>query len=63
MVESKVQEMTMQIELAESELKNLFGLLHSKMERSSQGVYQLGHPPLLSEQIKEVYVKTREVRL
>lgn len=63
MVESKVQEMTMQIELAESELKNLFGLLHSKMERSSQGVYQLGHPTLLSEQIKEVYIKTREVRL
>ena len=62
MVESKVQEMTMQIELAECELKNLFGLLHSKMEKSSQGVYQLGHPTLLSEQIKEVYVKTQEVR-
>ena len=55
--------MTMQIELAKSELKNLFGLLHSKMERSSQGVYQLGHPTLLSEQIKEVYVKTQEVKL
>lgn len=65
LVESKVQEMTRQIELAETELKKLVGLLHSTMERSSQGVYQMGHltlpRTLLSEQIKEVYDKTEEV--
>lgn len=66
-VDSKVQDMARQIELAEYELEKSYSLVLSEMDPNSLELYKAGRPNLassgrfLSEQIKEVYTKAKEV--